>query len=133
MNEAPQNYSHFNAIFPQIHGFYSVGKFWQQTKVGKGDCSLYFHQAHITHFFKVISQDESDRRLGLCHVCFSTLLSQHQSVCTRLNLEIQERFLTESGGGSSNKSRGSAGAKFFKRSTDPFLIESKPWNGESLN
>ena len=64
--------------------------------------------------FRVTSKDESNRVLWLCHVCFSTLLSQHRSICTRLNLKIQENAYTKSGGGSSYNCRGSAAIKIFQ-------------------
>ena len=72
----------------------------------------FLFQEYMPHSFGVNSQDESDRRLRLCHVCFSTLLSQHWSVCTRLKLKIQERTFTKSGGVSSIKCRWSAGQNF---------------------
>ena len=83
--------------------------------------------------FGVTPQDESNRGLGLCHVCFSTLLSQHRSICTRLKLKVQEKASTKSGGGSSCKYRGSAAKKFFNRSTDVISIESIDLDEDSVN
>ena len=87
----------------------------------------------MPHSFRITSQDESDEGLELCHVCFSTKHSQHQSLCTRLKLKIQEMVFTNSGGGSSYKCRGSAATKILKGSTDVIPIESNHWNGYSLN
>ena len=130
MIEAPQKFLRFNASF--IHGFFSVEKIWQRTKVGNSDCSLKFHyQAHmLPPSFRVTLRDESDRGLGLCHVCFSIL---HQSICTRLKLKIQEKYSTKSGGGSSYKCRWSAATIFFKCSTDVITIESNTWDEDSVN
>ena len=80
-----------------------------ETAIARWRCSF---QSYVPHCFGVNSRDESDRRLWLCHVCFSTLLSLLQSVCTRLRLKIQDRIFTKSGGGSSNKCRWSAGQNF---------------------
>ena len=103
-----------------------------KTKVGNSDCSLYFDIRHICHTLLEDSQDESDWRLGLWHVCFSTLLSQLQSVCTRLKLKIHENTFTKSHGAPSNKCRGSTVTKFFKRSTHVISIESNHWKENSL-
>ena len=51
-----------------------------ETAIARWKCLF---QAYMPHSSGLTSWDDSDRRLWLCHVCFSTLLSQHQSVCTR--------------------------------------------------
>ena len=79
---------------------------------------MFYHQVQMPHFFRVTSQDESDWGVGLRHACLSTLLSQHQSVCKRLTLKIQEATFTKSGGDSSLQRSGSAVTKIFNRSTD---------------
>ena len=66
----------------------------------------------MPHSFRVTSQNESDRALGLCHVCFSTIFSQHQYIYTSFLLKVQERTFTKSGGDSSYKCRVSAGTIF---------------------
>ena len=86
----------------------------------------------MPHPFTVTSQDESDRGLGLCHVCFSTLLSNIKA-SAQDSLKIRERNVTKSGGDSSYKRRGNAGTKFLERSTDVISIESNRWNEGSVN
>ena len=80
-----------------------------ETAIARWKCLF---QAKMPHFFGLTSRDDSYWRLWLCHVCFSTLLSQHQDVCTRLTMKIQEKTFTKTSGGSSNKRRWSAGQNF---------------------